>query len=155
MNKITIILLLTYLVYSCSDINNTEKPIAKIENLKKENDSLKKIIADINTKYIFDSISIRDIPDYKNKYELNSKINGEIVFVGYSVNQKTNVILIDSITYNPKNLYNPDTLKMINGGFNYEVELNADRISLNGIMEIQNDYGKEYYGTFRKLIGVE
>ena len=50
-----------------------------------------------NKKYVFDSISIRDIPSYKNTYKLNSIVSGEIVFIGYNINNKTNVILVDSL----------------------------------------------------------
>ncbi|WKB80525.1 hypothetical protein QYR09_12265 [Cellulophaga lytica] len=121
--------------------------------MKSENDSLRKIVADINTKYVFDSITIRDIPSYKNTYELNSKVSGEIVFVGYNINKKTNVIFVDSSSYNPKKLYNPDTLKLNNGGFFYETDLNADRIYLKGIIETQGEYGKGYEGFYNTVIG--
>jgi len=155
MTKTILIVFLTFIVLSCTDINQGENTIAKIENLRAENDSLRKIVAEINTKYVFDSIAIRDIPSFRNTYEINSKLSGEIVFVGYNVNKKTNVILVDSFSYNPKRLYNPDTLKLQNGGFIYETKLNAERIKLEGIMEMQNDYGKAYEGFYNSLIGVK
>ncbi|MBB6682436.1 hypothetical protein H4O20_13380 [Aequorivita sp. 609] len=153
MTKAITIVLLTFSIFSCTDINKSEITIGKLENLRAENDSLRKIVADIHTKYVFDSITIRDIPSYKNTYELNSKVSGEIVFVGYNINKKTNVILVDSFSSNPKELYNPDTLKLNNGGFVYETELNSDRISLKGIIETQSEYGKRYEGFYNTEIG--
>ena len=152
MTKAIIIVLLTFLTYSCTDINHGENNIAKLENLRAENDSLRKIVAEINNKYVFDSISIRDIPNYKNTYELNSKMSGEIVFVGYNINKKTNVILVDSFSSNPKKLYNPDTLKLSKGGFVYETELNANRVYLKGILETQNEYGKGFESVYSTTI---
>lgn len=155
MIKAIIIVLLTSLTLGCTDINQQENTNAKLEDLRAENDSLKKIVADINNKYVFDSISIRDIPSYKNTYELDSKVSGEIVFVGYNINKKTNVIMVDSFTYNPKKLYNPDTLKMKKGGFVYETELNADRIYLEGILETKNELGKEFESFYKTAIGTK
>ena len=153
MNKTIIIVILSIFIFSCTDMNQRENTVAKLEKLHTENDSLRKIVAEINDKYVFDSISIRDFPSYKNTYELNSKVSGEIVFVGYNVNKKTNVILVDSFSYNPKKLYNPDTLKLNNGGFVYETELNADRVYLKGILETKNEYGKEFESIFNTAIG--
>jgi hypothetical protein len=155
MTKAIIIVLLTFLTYSCTDVNQGENTIAKLENLRAENDSLRKIVAEINNKYVFDSIAIRDIPSYKNTYELNSKVKGEIVFIGYNINKKTNVILVDSFSYNPKKLYNPDTLELNKGGFIYETELNADRVYLKGILETKNEYGKEFESVFNTAIGTK
>ena len=155
MTKAIIILFLTFFIFSCTDINQGENTIEKLENLRAENDSLRKIVAEINDKYVFDSISIRDIPSYKNTYELNSKVSGEIVFVGYNINKKTNVILLDSFSYNPKRLYNPDTLKLNKGGFVYETELNTDRVYLKGILETQNEYGKGFESVYNVAIGTK
>jgi hypothetical protein len=155
MTKIIIIVILTLFVSSCADINQGENTITELENLRVENDSLRKIVADINTKYVFDSISVRDIPSYKNTYKMNSKVSGELVFVGYNISKKTNVILVDSFSYNPKKLHNPDTLKMKKGGFVYETELNADRVYLEGIMETKNEFGREFKSIYSTAIGVQ
>jgi len=136
-------------------MNRTENLLGKIEKLKIENDSLKNIVAEINKKYVFDSISIRNIPDYKNTYKLNSIVSGEIVFVGYNIGEKTNVILVDSVTYNPKTLFNPDTLELKKGGFIYRTKLDANRIYLEGVLETKNKYGKEYEGIFKTAIGIK
>lgn len=153
MTKSIVIVLLTFITFGCTDINQAENTIAKLENLRAENDSLRRIVAEINNKYVFDSISIRDIPSHKNTYELNSKVSGEIVFVGYNINNKTNVIMVDSFSYNPKRLYNPDTLKLNKGGFVYETEMNNNRIYLKGILETQNEYGKGFESFYNTAIG--
>jgi len=136
-------------------MNRTENLLDKIENLRIENDSLKNIVVEINEKYVFDSISIRDIPSHKNTYKLNSIVSGEVVLIGYNIEKKTNVIMIDSLTYNPKKLFNPDTLELEKGGFIYKAKLNADRIYLKGIIETKNKYGKGYEVLYNSTIGIK
>ncbi|MDF0717898.1 hypothetical protein PY092_17170 [Muricauda sp. 334s03] len=127
MNKVIIISFLTFLIIGCVNKDQDAITIQELENLKAENDSLRKIVEEIQTKYVFDSISVRDIPSYKNKYELNSKINGEIVFVGYNLNDKSWAIKFDSVNYNNgRTLINPDTLTNIRGGYKYELVLDSN-----------------------------
>ena len=149
MNKTILNVILTFLLFSCTDINQSENTIAKLENLRAENDSLRNIVNEINTKYVFDSISIRDIPNYKNTYKLNSEVEGEIVFVGFNINKKTNVILVDSVTYNPKILHNPDTLNLYKGGFQYKKKIDTDRIFMDFVLETTNEFGQEFRGNSR------
>ena len=87
------------------------------------------ILEEINNKYVFDSLAVRDIPYYKNRYEMNSNVRGEVVFFGYNNDlQSTRVIMIDSISYNPKKLYNLYTLDLRISGFSYENKLDANKI---------------------------
>jgi hypothetical protein len=151
MKKIILITIISILSLSCSEKNNSEK----IERLQIENDSLKSILSELGEKYIFDSIAIRDIPNYKNTYKLTSKVSGEIVFVGYNIGENTSVIMVDSFSYNPKRLYNPDTLELKNGGFIYETELTSDRTYLKGVLEMKSNYGKEYEGVYNTVIGTK
>ncbi len=153
MIKTTLIVILIFFTIGCTDNNQAENTHLKIESLLSENDSLRKIITEISTKYIFDSITIRDIPNYRNTYELNSIVSGEIVFVGY--NKSTNVIMVDSFSYNPKILYNPDTLEFNKGGFIYKTELNANLIYLKGILETNSKYGREYESIYNSTIGTK
>lgn len=154
MKKTTLIILLSILTFSCEEKNQAESLLGKIEKLQIENDSLKSIVKEINSKYVFDSISIRDIPSYKNTYKLNSIANGEIVFVGYNIGKKTNVIMVDSFSYNPKKLYNPDTLKLKNGGFRYKVVLKSDINTVRGILEVENKYGRKFEKTYMSTIRI-
>lgn len=149
--KILSFFILTLFIFSC----NKNETIKTIEILNKENDSLRTILKEIKNKYIFDSISIRDIPSYKNSYQLNSEVMGEIVFVGfnYNKNSKMNVIMVDSFAYNPsKTLYNPDTLKMVNGGYIYKKKLTSIDTQLKGVLEFENNYGKNYEGLYNTTI---
>tara|TARA_E500000318_G_scaffold41412_1_gene39526 strand:- start:1769 stop:2248 length:480 start_codon:yes stop_codon:yes gene_type:complete len=156
MNKAIIISILTFLIIGCVDKNQEVITFSKLENLKAENDSLRKIVAEIQTKYVFDSISVRDIPSYKNKYELNSKINGEIVFVGYNLNDKSWAIKFDSINYdNSRTLINPDTLANIRGGYQYEIVLDSDINKIGADLKTENDYGKSFNVIYQTIIKAE
>ena len=156
MNKTIIILLLTFFIFGCNDIDQTENNIAKIESLRSENDSLKNFISELNMKYVFDSISVRDIPSYKNKYELNSEISGEIVFVGYNLNDESFVIKFDSTDYsNGRKLINPDTLENIKGGFKYKQILTSDFNIFHAELKTENKYGKPFNIIYNTAIRTE
>ncbi len=148
MNRPVIIILLSLLIFSCTDKNQTHNKITELEKLQTENDSLKKIVKEISNKYVFDSISFRDISSFNNTYEINSSLKGEFVIVGYNNDiENTNVIMFDSITYNPKKLFNPDTLKLKNGGYNYEMKMDAERVYWRVEVQINHKYGKNYEGV--------
>lgn len=150
--KYILLLGLCGLVSNCN-ISNEDNLV--MHELKMENDSLKIILAELSQKYIFDSISLRDIPSHLNTYEKNSIVKGEIVFVGYSLNKQTNVILADSIFYSPDiKLYNPDTLSLVNGGFIYEKSL-KDSLNLKGMLEFGNSYGKSHQALYNTIIKVK
>lgn len=151
LKKIFIISLFSILFLGCNKSNES----LTIKDLQIKNDSLIEIISEMNQKYIFDSIAIRDIPSYKNRYEKGTEIIGEIVIVGYNNNQKTNVVLADSITYKPNiKLYNPDTLKIKNGGFVYSKNL-KDSLNLQGLINVGNRYGKSHQFLYNTIIKVK
>ncbi|GAA4327336.1 hypothetical protein [Christiangramia aestuarii] len=154
MIRTTLALILLLLIASCGKKKNSNISNSEIEKLKAENDSLRSLVLELNSKYIFDSISIRDIPSYTNSYEKNSIVSGEIVIVGYNLNKNTNVIFADSISYNPIKLQNPDTLKLENGGFQYQTNLNTNRKTLKGIIEANPKHGKEFIKTYSAMISV-
>lgn len=146
--NIVIISVCSFLFLGCKDSSQT----LIIKELKTKNDSLNRVLNELNQKYIFDSISIRDIPSHQNTYQRNTDIAGEIVIVGFNKNQKTNVILADSISYDPEiRLHNPDTLKMKNGGFVYEKKL-KDSLNLKGIIEFGNKHGKNHQALYNTVI---
>ena len=156
MRKVLALILLSFWTFSCADNNKSEYKITELENLRSENDSLKKIVAEISKKYVFDSISVRDIPSYQNQYELNSKIKGEIVFVGYNLNDKSWAIKFDSINYqNGRELINPDTLKNIKGGYQYEKILDSDFNTIRADLKTENDYGKSFNVVYHTSIRTE
>lgn len=142
------LLLFVGLIVGCN--NNVKNDYDK---LKFKNDSLIKIIEGLNSKYIFDSITVRDIPSYKNTYEKGSYVDGEIVIVAYSTNKLTNVVFGDSIYYKGSNLKlkNPDTLELQKGGFRYSKKI-EDTLIIQGAVNISNDYGQELQIPIRSLI---
>ncbi|MEE1961420.1 hypothetical protein V1387_01895 [Allomuricauda taeanensis] len=156
MRKIFALIFLNISTFSCSDNSKSEHQITELESLRAENDSLKKIVAEISEKYVFDSISVRDIPSYQNKYELNSKITGEILFVGYNLNDKSWAIKFDSINYkNGRKLINPDTLKNIKGGYQYEKILDSDFNTIRADLRTENDYGKPFNLVYHTAIRIK
>lgn len=149
MNKPIIIILLTLLISSCTDINQMENSIAKIESLRNENDSLKKIIAEINNKYVFDSISFREIYGKNNKYERNADFEVELLVVGYNPN-KSYFVKYDSIVDGKK--INPDSLPQSNGGFKYKTKLTEGINNIWIEMNVENDFGKQKMGVLHESI---
>jgi hypothetical protein len=149
MTKPILILFLTFLMFSCTDINQGENNIAKMENLRAENDSLRKIVADIETKYVFDSISFREIYGKDNKYERNAEFNVELLVVGYNPN-KSYFVKFDSLVDGKK--INPDTLKQSNGGFKYKTKLTEKENTIRIDMNVENEYGQKKMGTLLETI---
>lgn len=134
-------LLFIVFLLSCSTDNNK---IQKIKKLEKINDSLIKIVNDIQNKYVFDSISFREIPSLKNTLKINSEYKLELLVVGYSSKQSY-FIKYDSLAQGKK--VNPDTLKQSNGGFKYSTNLGKKVNPIWIEMNIDNDYGKSKKGV--------
>lgn len=149
MNKPIIIVLLTLLIFSCTDINQRENSLAKIENLRKENDSLKNIVSDINDKYVFDSISFREIYGKNNRYERNADFEVELLVVGYNPN-KSYFVKYDSIVDGQK--INPDSLPQSNGGFKYKTKLTEKINNIWIEMNVENDFGQQKKGVLHESI---
>lgn len=135
------------IVISCQTDRNTKKE--EIENLKKTNDSLMDILAKIENKYIFDSISFREIPDPKNTAKLNSEYGLELLVVGYST-RESYFVKYDTIVNGKK--INPDTLKQSNGGYKYSKKLKNKLNPIRIEMNIINDYGKSKKGILYDVI---
>ena len=149
MTKTIIIVLLTILTLSCTNINQGENTIAKLENLRAENDSLREIVADIETKYVFDSISFREIYGKDNKYERNAEFSVELLVVGYNPS-KSYFVKFDSLVDGKK--VNPDTLKQSNGGFKYKTKLTEKENIIRIDMNVENEYGQKKMGTLLETI---
>ncbi|WP_420603269.1 hypothetical protein [Flagellimonas sp.] len=132
-----------------------EKLNGVMENLKKENDSLKNIVEEINDKYVFDSITIRNIPHYENTNKLHSVFKTEIVFVGYNGNGNTSVIIKDSVTKTSGvKTFKIDTLNLLKGGFWLERKLDSEINYFQGSLKTENKYGKSYEVPFATAIGI-
>ena len=139
MNKLLKIAFFALVFSSCTDANQTENTIAQLETLRAENDSLREIISDINTKFVFDSISFREIYGKDNRNELNAEFEMELLVVGYNPN-KSYFVKYDSIVNGQK--FNPDTLIQRNGGFKYSTELVEKENEIFIEMDIDNEYGQ-------------
>ncbi|OBX17901.1 hypothetical protein ES675_16035 [Bizionia algoritergicola] len=126
--------------------------MTEIETLRAENDSLKKIVAEINNKYVFDSISFRDIYNPKNTYEQDSDFNIELLVVGYNPS-KSYFVKFDSIVDGQK--INADTLKQSNGGFKYNTKLTEKENTIRIEMNVENKYGKKKSGTLFETIRIK
>ena len=147
--KFIIVGLLT-LISSCwNDINQTESTHVRIENLKRENDSLKNVLSKINGKYVFDSISFREIYGKDNKYERNTNFEVELLVVGYNPN-KSYFVKYDSIVDGQK--INPDTLPQRNGGFKYKTKLTEKVNKIWIDMNVENEYGQRKKGVLHESI---
>lgn len=147
-----IIVLLLLLNINCSDINQKKNIINDLESLRTENDSLRKIVSEINNKYVFDSISFRNIINPENTNELNSNYDIEFLVVGYNPN-KSYFVKFDSIVDGQK--VNPDTLKQSNGGFKYSTKLTEKENTIQIEMEVKNKYGKNKSGIIYDKVFTE
>ncbi len=120
-----------------------------MDSLRTENDSLKRIVAEINSKYVFDSISFREIYSPKNTNKLNSEFNVELLVVGYNP-KRSFFVKYDSIVDGLK--INPDTLIQSNGGFKYKTILTEKENDIRIDMNIENDYGQKKSGVVYERI---
>tara|TARA_R110000822_G_scaffold310264_1_gene442410 strand:- start:994 stop:1470 length:477 start_codon:yes stop_codon:yes gene_type:complete len=156
MKKLIVPIVLSIVLFGCQNRHQTEKLEAEIEGLKKRNDSLKSIVNKIKDKYVFDSLTIRQIPHYGNTNKLNSIHQEEFVFVGYNANGKTSVVIGDSTYFdNGMKIYNGDTLLLKKGGFEHKIKLTQERTSYRGILKTENELGKSFETPFNSLIGAE
>ena len=106
-------------------------------------------MADINTKYVFDSISFREIYGKGNKYKRNMEFDVELLVVGYNPN-KSYFVKFDSLVDGQK--INPDTLKQSNGGFKYNTKLVKKENIIRIEMNVENEYGQKKTGTLFETI---
>ena len=139
MRKSISLIAIAILLFSCSESKIAEE----IDLLQHQNDSLKMVLADINNKYVFDSIAFREIYHPDNTYELGSEFKMELVVVGYSQTYPY-FVKYDSIIND--RMVNPDTLKLINGGYKLQTILTNEENPIWIDMNIVNTYGKSKKG---------
>ena len=152
MNKPTIIVILILLISSCSDNKQLENKTIEIENLRAENDSLKKIVAEINNKYVFDSIFLKTVNSPKNTLKTDSDYEMEIMVLGYNPT-KSYFVKFDSLVEGKK--VNPDTLIQKNGTFLYKTKLADELTKVKVDVKIENEFGQNYKGTLMDLIKIK
>ncbi|WP_253256290.1 hypothetical protein [Formosa algae] len=151
MTKLIIITLLTLLISSCTDINQTENKIVEIENLRAENDSLKKIVSEINNKYVFDSIFVKTSNNPENTLKLNSDYKMDIMIVGYNLD-KSYLVAYDKENDEKINL---DTLSHKKGIYKYNTKLTNDLNKVFIDLHVENEYGQKVMGTLMDHIKIK
>ncbi|MFS4448481.1 hypothetical protein [Maribacter sp. 2307UL18-2] len=149
MQKTIIFLLLILFIFGCQEQKNGEKWTSQLDRLRTENDSLKRLVAEINNKYVFDSISFREIYSPKNTNKLNSEFNVELLVVGYNP-EKSFFVKFDSIVDGQK--INPDTLKQSNGGFKYKTILKDTENTIRIDMNVGNKFGQKKSGVLYETV---
>lgn len=149
-NRILILGLL-FVSISCSN-KNLETLKSEVNLLRSKNDSLTAIVKEISNKFVFDSISFRDIPSKNNTGTLNSDYELELLVVGYNHDQSF-FIKYDSIINNK--MINPDTLIQKHGGFNYSTKFDKEENYIRIDMNISNKFGKSKTGRLVDKIRVK
>ncbi len=142
-----IIVLFFITILSCS--SNEQSPSKEIIDLKKQNDSLIKDKKENDGKFVFDSITFREIPSFKNTHSLNSNYELELLVVGYS--SKSNYFVKYDTIVNGK-MINADTLKERNGGFKLKLNLDKKENPIWIDMNVKNKFGKSKKGTLYDII---
>ena len=144
-------LYLTFIIGLIMSCNNSSIK-KELDTLKRENDSLKNILEEINNKYVFDSIAFRDIYSNKNTNKLNSDFEIELLVVGYN-HKESFFTKYDSINSKGE-LINAIPLKQSNGGFKYRTKLKRKLNPINIQMNINSKFGKTKSGMLHDKINV-
>jgi len=149
MRKLLLLFLTSILLLSCTEAKYTKGLRAEIEKLSQQNDSLKTVVSEIDQKYVFDSLTIRSIPNEKNSNKINSTYKMEIVFVGYNTDGKSTMVIGDSTIYENgiERVANGDSLVMKKGGFLFERKLHSEKNNFWGLLQSDNKYGKPFKAT--------
>ncbi|GGZ94616.1 hypothetical protein GCM10007028_36150 [Algibacter mikhailovii] len=121
---------------------------SEIDLLRVENDSLKNIVAEINSKYVFDSIFVKTSNNPDNSLKLNSDYKMEIMIVGYN-SDKSYLVAYDKENDNKINL---DTLNHEKGIYKYNTKLTNDLNKVFIDVHIENNYGKKVTGILADRI---
>ncbi|CAM4369770.1 hypothetical protein [Gillisia limnaea] len=109
-------------------------------------------MAEINNKYVFDSIFLKTVNSPNNTLKADSDYEMQIMVLGYNPT-KSYFIKFDSIVNGEK--VNPDTLKKKNGTFLYKTKLENELTKVKVDVKIENEYGQNYKGTLMDLIKIK
>ena len=147
--KKSILIFLAVLTHSCNSNYSADKDYSELIKLRAENDSLKGILQEIDNKYVFDSVSIREIKNADNTYKRNSLFKSKFYIIGYNTNPLTHFVKIDS------DLNQIDTLNLQDGGYEYLLKLDEDKNTFKAYINIENKYGKIYAAQLLSTISPE
>lgn len=153
MKKSIIISLFFCLILSCSGNKSDNQLRLENENLKTLNDSLRTIIEEINDKYVLDHLTVREIRNDSNTYKLNSQFRTKYYIVGYNNNDLTTFIVADSVNQNFQT--DSDTLRLVNGGFEYSKILTEEENEIEINLNVENKYGKKLQAILNDRIRIK
>ena len=141
--RILLILLISTLIIGCNNQSGELKRENKI--LKRENDSLQKLLSNLNDKYIFDDIRVRVIPSENNTNKIGSEFKGEFVIVGY--NKETVVNFSTEKDKNTGDFTDTKSLKRDFGGFPFNLTLKKTENDIYFKFDVNAVYGRDFGGT--------
>ena len=124
-------------------VKNQNKLTSQIQLLKKENDSLSKIIEELNQKYIFDDIKADFTPSKDNILKIGKEYNGSFFLIGH--NESDYVLFSTKLKKNRIDLLNPDTLRTNNnsGSFKFKRMLDSTINYFHFRVHLGNKYGND------------
>ncbi|AOW19317.1 hypothetical protein [Urechidicola croceus] len=129
------------ILFALIGCNNSQTGLAeKIDLLKKQNDSLTKIIDDLNEKYIFDEIKADFTPSNKNKYKIGEEYNGKFFLIGH--NNLDYVLFSTKLEEGSANLYRPDTLRSKSASYKFSRILDNKENNFFFKVYLGNEYGQ-------------
>tara|TARA_R110000868_G_scaffold410605_1_gene699224 strand:+ start:748 stop:1203 length:456 start_codon:yes stop_codon:yes gene_type:complete len=140
--RILLILLISIFFLSCNNQSGELK--SENEILKKENDSLQKLLTKLNNKYIFDDIKVRVIPSENNTKKIGSEFNGEFVIVGY--NKETVVNFSTEKDNNTEDFIDTKSLKRDFGGFPFNLTLKKAENDIYFKFDVNAIHGRDFGG---------
>ena len=108
-------------------------------------------MADINNKYVFDSIFVKTSNNPDNSLKLNSDYKMDIMIVGYNTD-KSYLVAYDREN---KKKINLDTLNHKKEIYKYNTKLTNDLNKVFIDLHVENNYGKKVMGTLMDQIKIK
>ena len=139
-NNIPQFLLIFLLFFSCilfSCNSNTGDSDSELIKIKKERDSLKFLLSEIDQKYVFDSIRLITEPSPDNLLIPGSEYNLKFYFIGFN----KDTYFLDNNTLNEAS---NDSLLPDRGIFHYSTTLDANKNEFEGFISTNSKFGKNY-----------
>jgi hypothetical protein len=147
-----IILFYVFVFFASCNQQKIQSLEEQVKSLKSKSDSLQNIVNEVSNKYVFDSISIVNKPSLENTYKLGSDYKMNITISAFS--KSDFFVKYDTIINNA--MVNVDTLKYINGTYEYKNILDKDgkRIKIE-MLTGDKKYGRYKQGTLYDKIPIK
>lgn len=124
-------------MFSCVDISSEE-----LKQLRLENTVLRKILSEVSTKYIFDSISISQNHKNTNTYKIGSYYESEMSLLAFGENS-LKVYEYDTLSNNPMRSLGNINLTSKKGNFILRKKLKDSMTNINVRFELSSKYGNK------------